>query len=67
MRFCEFNQHGYYGVVLAIDEEWAKKGYQNIVADLDDYKKDINTNVTNEKQTLERYIKVMKRLMIPMV
>ncbi|MDB2122252.1 hypothetical protein, partial [Clostridium paraputrificum] len=57
MKFYEFNQHEYYGLVLAIDERWAKRGYEDIVADLEDEEKDISPDIITEEQALERYKK----------
>ena len=57
MKFYEFNQHEYYGLVLAIDEEWAKRGYEDIVADLEDEEKDISPDIITEEQVLEKYKK----------
>lgn len=57
MKFYEFNKYEYYGLVLAIDEEWAKRGYEDIVADLEDEEKDISPDIITEEQALERYKK----------
>lgn len=59
MNFYEFNKHEYYGLVLAIDEEWAKKGYEDIVADLEDEEREISPYVISKEQALERYKKGM--------
>jgi len=57
MKFYEFNKYEYYGLVLAIDEEWAKRGYQDIVADLEDEEKEFSPDIISEEQVLEKYKK----------
>lgn len=59
MKFYEFNKHEYYGLVLAIDEAWAKEGYEDCIADLEDEEKDISPDIITEEQALERYKKGM--------
>lgn len=57
MKFYEFNKHEYYGLVLAIDEEWAKKGYENEIAYLEDEEKEFSPDIISEEQVLEKYKK----------
>ena len=55
MKFYEFNKFEYYGLVLAIDQEWAKKGYKEIVADIDGEDKEISPDVITQDEALKKY------------
>ena len=57
MKFYEFNKHEYYALILTIDEELAKRAYENIIAHLEDEEKDISPDIITEEQALERYKK----------
>lgn len=55
MNFYEFNKYEYYGLILAINEEEAKKGYMKQIADIDGEEETLNPDIITEKEALERY------------
>lgn len=57
MKFYEFNDYEYYGLVIAEDEEKAKLGYEEIVAEIDEEEKELIPDVITLEEALERYKK----------
>ncbi|ACO87192.1 hypothetical protein [Clostridium botulinum] len=57
MKFYEFNYFEYYALILAKDDIEAIKGYEEVVADLDDEEKELAPDIITEKEALEKYIK----------
>ncbi|AJD29373.1 hypothetical protein FDE98_14860 [Clostridium sporogenes] len=57
MKFYEFNDFGYYALILAGNEIEAKEGYGEVVADLDEDEKDLTPDIIAEKEALEKYKK----------
>ncbi|MCR2013813.1 hypothetical protein NSB31_29620 [Bacillus cereus] len=57
MKFFEFNDYEYYALILAEDEEKAKLGYTEVVADIEEEEKILQPNVIAIEEALEKYIK----------
>ncbi|HCL4447098.1 TPA: hypothetical protein N2D16_002703 [Clostridium botulinum] len=57
MKFYEFNDLGYYALILAKDDIEAVKGYEEVVADLDEEEKELTPDIITEKEALEKYKK----------
>jgi len=57
MNFYEFNNYEYYGLVLAINEEEAKRGYEDVIADIDESERELSPDIITEEEALEKYKK----------
>lgn len=55
MKFFEFNDYEYYGLVVAEDEEKAKLGYEETVAEIYEEEKELSPNIITLEEALERY------------
>lgn len=55
MNFYEFNDYEYYGLVLATDEESAKQGYVDIIANIEDDDLNSHPDIISQEEALERY------------
>ena len=59
MKFFEFNDYEYYGLVIAEDEEKAKLGYEENIAEIYEEEKELEPNEITLEEALERYKKGM--------
>lgn len=59
MKFYEFNNYEYYGLVIAEDEEKAKLGYEENIAEIYEEEKELEPNEISLEEALERYKKGM--------
>lgn len=59
MRFFEFNNYEYYGLIMAEDEEKAKLGYEENIAEIYEEEKELEPNEITLEEALERYKKGM--------
>ncbi|HCL4455079.1 hypothetical protein EJM73_08445 [Clostridium botulinum] len=57
MKFYEFNDFEYYALILAKDDIEAVKGYEEVVADLDEEEKELTPDIITGKEALEKYKK----------
>lgn len=59
MRFFEFNDYEYYGLVVAENEEKAILGYEEIVAEIYEEEQELEPDEITLEEALERYKKGM--------
>ena len=59
MKFFEFNDYEYYGLVVAENEEKAILGYEETVTEICDEEKELEPNEITLEEALERYKKGM--------
>lgn len=59
MRFFEFNDYEYYGLVVAENEEKAMLGYEETVAEIYEEEKELEPDEITLEEALERYKKGM--------
>lgn len=57
MKFFEFNDYEYYGLVVAENEEKAILGYEETVAEIYDEEKELQPDEITLEEALERYKK----------
>ena len=57
MKFYEFNEYEYYALIGADNEENAKLGYIEVVADIEDNEKELTPNTICKEDALKRYVK----------
>lgn len=55
MKFFEFNKYEYYALILASDEEYAKIGYKENIADIDEEEESFRPNIITKEEALERF------------
>ncbi|WP_394883935.1 hypothetical protein [Clostridium tertium] len=57
MKFFEFNDYEYYGLVVAEDEEKAKLGYEEVIAEIYEEEKELRPDIITLEEALEIYKK----------
>ncbi len=57
MKFFEFNKYEYYALILASNEEYAKIGYKENIADLDEEEESFRPDIITKEEALERFKK----------
>lgn len=57
MKFFEFNKYEYYALILASNEEYAKIGYKENIADIDEEEESFRPNIITKEEALERFKK----------
>ena len=55
MKFFEFNKYEYYALILASNEEYAKIGYKENIADIDEEEESFRPNIITKEEALERF------------
>ena len=56
MKFFEFNKYEYYALIVAEDEENAKKGYEEVVAEINEDEKSLSPDVISSGEALNRFV-----------
>ena len=57
MKFFEFNKYEYYALILASNEEYAKIGYKENIADIDEEEESFRPDIITKEEALERFKK----------
>jgi hypothetical protein len=60
MKFFEFNKYEYYALILASDEEYAKIGYKENIADIDEEEDNFSPDALTEEEALEKWKRAIR-------
>ena len=60
MKFFEFNKYEYYALILASNEEYAKLGYKEEVADIEEEEDNFSPDALTEEEALEKWKRAIR-------